>query len=90
MTAAQTVPANDPPYRFSELGEVSERDRLLAASIANQQRAGFDNLLDIREHNCPDCNAPGFNSGWGVIDFTCGSSWLAGDDSECAIPCGPK
>ncbi|MCP5087904.1 MAG: hypothetical protein GY952_14015 [Rhodobacteraceae bacterium] len=71
-------------------GDLSEDPKLalLATCIINQQRAGFKNVVDLREELCPDCNAPGFNTGWGFLRFTCGAEILScGEEAE---PCGER
>jgi hypothetical protein len=50
-----------------------ERLALLAGCIADQQRAGFGDVLDLRQIECPCCTAPGFNTGWGFWRHTCGA-----------------
>ena len=71
-------------YRFAKLSKDDKRagvvngadeERLccLAVCVASQQAAGFKNYLDLRQSDCPDCGAPGFNSGWGVWLFACGA-----------------
>lgn len=68
-------------YRFAkaEDGQVTletdPRLGLFAVCIAHQQSAGFGNYIDAREFNCPECGAPGFNTGWGVIRYTCGAEY---------------
>lgn len=59
----------------------------LASCIANQQRAGFKTLLDLRQASCPQCRAPGFNTGWGYFAFTCGAE-VSGDEmmAPCSAP----
>lgn len=51
---------------------------LMAACVANQQRAGFGSLIDIRQFTCPGCKSAGFNTGWGCVEFVCGAE--AADD----------
>lgn len=58
---------------------------LLAVCVAHQQKAGFKNAIDIRETACPECKAPGFNTGWGVFLHTCGCE-MHPDGTEAA-PC---
>jgi hypothetical protein len=63
---------------------------LLAACVANQcTYAGFgrQGVIDARQSACPDCGAPGFNTGMGVWVFTCGAERLS--DGDPAEPC-PK
>lgn len=66
--------------------EYSDRDRLLAISVALQQKAGFGSRIDIREWKCPRCGDPGFNSGWGAINFVCGGESVGDEFSGCTIP----
>lgn len=76
-------------FRFlAGAGDLSgdERISLLAGCIANQQRAGFRDAIDIREAHCPHCDAPGFNTGWGFYRFTCGLEVLS--DGEESSGCG--
>lgn len=70
--------------------DLSEDPRLalLAVSVANQQKAGFGPYLDLRQAHCPHCEAPGFNTGWGFWQFTCGLELLAGDEGIEDEPCG--
>jgi hypothetical protein len=61
---------------------------LLAACVANQHTyGGFRDVIDARQSACPDCAAPGFNTGMGVWVFTCGAERLS--DGDPAEPC-PK
>ena len=53
---------------------IEDRLALMAKCIADQQRAGFGEYLDIRQFECCGCGAPGFNTGWGVTEYTCGAS----------------
>ncbi len=57
---------------------------LLAECIADQQTAGFGNVLDLRQAPCPECGAPGFNSGWGFFRHTCGADVTNGEDPDCS------
>lgn len=82
--------AEEKVYRFmpvaaEDAGHVEDLSqsavhRILAVCIATQQRAGFRELLDMRLLKCPDCGAPGFNSGWGYWQFECGNEVLNGED----------
>lgn len=80
------------PFRFAadEAGAPSlhhdARLALLACCVATQQAAGFRDYIDLRQGECPDCKAAGFNTGWGVWQFTCGGE--AFPDGEEATPCG--
>lgn len=56
----------------------------MAAAVANQQRAGFKRVIDLRQFACPACKAPGFNTGWGDIAFICGGA-IVGE--EWSAPC---
>ena len=38
-------------------------------------------LVDDRVFNCPECDAPGMNTCWGVVAFICGGKLLS--DGEC-------
>lgn len=58
---------------------------LLAVCVASQQGAGFKNYLDLREAPCPECKAPGFNTGWGYWMHTCGAEILS--DGEISEAC---
>lgn len=58
----------------------------LAVSILHQQRAGFKNTIDLRRFNCPVCNGPGYNTGFGWLMFACGNEVLSDGeqgDGEC-------
>ncbi len=68
-------------------GDLSSNPRmaLLAVCIKSQQDAGFKHTIDLREGKCSDCNASGFNTGWGVFKFTCGAEILT--DGEMTTPC---
>jgi hypothetical protein len=57
---------------------------LLAVCVHSQQSAGFKNYIDLREVECPTCEAPGFNTGWGYWRFTCGAETLT-----CGEPSAP-
>lgn len=64
--------------------------KLLATCIISQQAAGFrdkkDNpIADLRQSKCPDCGAPGFNTGWGYWMHACGAEILS--DGEPSEPC---
>lgn len=59
---------------------------LMAVCVANQQKAGFGPVIDIREAPCPNCRAPGFNTGWGFFQHTCGAEVLAGEDGGFSEP----
>lgn len=66
---------------------------LIAACIVMQQGAGFRDkkgnpIVDLRQSHCPGCNAPGFNTGWGVWRFLCGAEVLTGEDGGYSKPCG--
>ena len=68
---------------------------LIAACIVMQQAAGFRDkkgnaVVDLRQINCPDCDAPGFNTGWGCFLFQCGAEIITGDDATMTEPCGAK
>ena len=80
---------SDVPIRFAKgEGDLSSDPRIacLAASIVSQQAAGFGSYVDARETKCPDCGASGFNTGWGVWQFSCGGAIHT--DGEPADPCG--
>ena len=89
---APEVVATEEVYRFAKSAEdapsqhTDERLALMAVCVAQQQAAGFGTYIDIRQGECPECAAPGFNTGWGVWRFTCGAE-LHGD-SGVAEPCG--
>lgn len=78
-------------YSFIRGGKVTAdlstdpRLALLAGCVADQQRAGFGNHIDLREARCPDCKEPGFNTGHGFWVFTCGAETLT--DGEPCRPC---
>lgn len=68
---------------------------LIAACIVMQQSAGFRDkkgnaVVDLRQIDCPECNAPGFNTGWGHWLFQCGAEIIPGDDAHFSEPCGKK
>lgn len=63
---------------------------LLASCVADQQKAGFGNVLDLRQAECPQCRAPGFNTGWGYWAHTCGAEIIGGEDPQFSEPCGAK
>jgi hypothetical protein len=83
-------------YHFAKLAEGDEgidassdtRCAILAVCVADQQRAGFKSYIDLRQASCPDCTAPGFNTGWGFWRFACGAEILS--DGEPCEPCGDK
>jgi hypothetical protein len=59
------------------------RLQLLACCVANQQAAGFKNVIDLRQLECPNCRMPGFNTGWGFARYACGAEILPdGTESE--------
>ena len=60
---------------------------LLASCIANQQKAGFKNVIDMREAKCAVCEAPGFNTGWGFFAFTCGAEILNDEEGTPSTSC---
>lgn len=78
-------------FRFADHSEEcppsADQERLdcLAAAIANQQAANFGTYLDVRELNCADCGASGFNTGWGFWQFSCGLEVLS--DGEVCCDC---
>ena len=76
---------SEPPYYkfLYDANPHDERVTLLAVSVARQQSAGFKNVIDLQQWECPDCGGPGFNSGWGVIDFVCGGELVGEDFSGC-------
>ena len=69
-------------YRFWEMPEAPADPKIkhLAACVADQQRAGFKDLIDLREVQCPDCGAPGYNTGWGFFSYLCGAEAVGEDD----------
>lgn len=76
-------------YRFmAGEGDLSgqPRDALLAVCIAQQQAAGFGHVIDLRLAPCPDCKAPGFNTGWGFWRHVCGAEILSGGETSTACP----
>ena len=76
-------------FRFMEgEGDLSgdPRIRCLAACLVNQQAAGFKHVIDLREAKCPDCDASGFNTGWGYWQFACGAEILT--DGTPSKDCG--
>lgn len=61
----------------------------LAVAVATQvTAAGFQRrlMIDLREAPCPDCKAPGYNTGMGFWMHACGSEWLS--DGEPSKLCG--
>lgn len=90
---------DDPVYRFMKLSDddteanchnLAEDPRLalLACCIADQQRAGFGSTLDLRQFPCPLCKEPGFNTGYGFWQHTCGAEVMS--SGEIDVPCkGP-
>jgi hypothetical protein len=78
--------AKDDPADGTNLAD-DERLALFAVCIAHQQNAGFKTYIDARQVECPECNSPGFNTGWGYWAFTCGGELLS--DGTCwSEPCG--
>jgi hypothetical protein len=79
-------------FRFAEHDKnwpaADDQGRLdaLAACIANQQKSGFGNYLDVREMKCGCCGSSGFNTGWGFFEFACGATQINGDD-DGGDPC---
>lgn len=88
-----TAPDHGDAFRFAEDAEGTtnlandERLALFAVSISRQQMAGFGSYLDCRQVECPECGAPGFNSGWGFWAFACGGELLT-DGESWDEPCG--
>lgn len=89
---------NETPFRFAPLGEedadagvvnASEQPALacLAYCVANQQRAGFKDYIDLRQVPCPSCGAYGYNTGWGLFQFACGAEIISGEDGHFIAPC---
>lgn len=69
------------------------RIALIAACVVMQQAAGFRDkkgnaVVDLRQIECPDCDAPGFNTGWGCFLFQCGAEMVTGQDAHMTEPCG--
>jgi hypothetical protein len=98
MKATKKAAADEKPIRFYRLSRDEkaagcincaddERLSLMAACIKAQQDAGFRELIDIRQAECPKCQAPGFNTGWGYLAYTCGAELTGGTDFN---PCTPK
>lgn len=91
------------PFRFAKIAIPAEeraesamtdlsfdpRLATLACCIANQQKAGFGNYIDLRQVECPECKAPGFNTGWGFWQHACGNQILP-DGEPGGEPCGGK
>lgn len=71
----------DLPSEFVEAIRVAQVD-------ANKGwRPDETTLVDDRLFTCPECQAPGMNTCWGVVAFTCGGQLLS--DGECwSEPCG--
>lgn len=46
-----------------------------------------DGLIDHRVFNCPDCGAPGMNTCYGYIAYTCGAEILSDGtpDEACGV-----
>lgn len=59
--------------------------RLLAECLALQQGAGFGDVADLRQMECPTCKARGFNTGLGYIKFECTAEVLP--DGEWSVEC---
>ncbi len=60
-------------------------NQCLAFALFTQAKyAGFKKP-DIRIWSCPECNADGFNTGMGVLTFTCGAAIV---DDIFDEPCG--
>lgn len=62
----------------------------MALCVLSQQDAGLKTkggtpVIDLREAECPDCQSPGYNTGWGHWRFTCGAEILS--DGEPSEPC---
>jgi hypothetical protein len=57
----------------------------LAMRCAHMQASAGLKKPDVRIFNCPYCNAPGFNTGWGYSAFDCGAEILS--DSEVSTEC---
>lgn len=87
--AKETV--KERPFRFlrSAPGEVnlveSASTKLLAECVVWQQRAGFGDVIDLRQIDCPACHSHGYNTGFGYIKFECGAEMLT--DGEDSKPC---
>lgn len=69
------------------------RIALIASCVVMQQAAGFRDkkgnaVVDLRQIDCPECDAPGFNTGWGVFLFQCGAEITTGEDACLTEPCG--
>lgn len=64
-----------------------ERLSLFARCLREQQMAGFGETIDARQFHCPVCKSPGFNTGWGHIDFVCGGEQV---DEYMWGPCGKQ
>lgn len=62
-------PAQGFPVNFAN----DHKMRLFACCVVTQQEAGLGNTLDLRETACPECSAPGYNTGWGYWSHTCGA-----------------
>jgi len=60
------------------------RLRLMAECVVTQQRAGFGDVLDLRQCPCPECGQPGFNTGLGYFRHTCGAEVTNGEDPDCS------
>lgn len=86
--------AKERPFRFlrSQAGETNlvEHDstKLLAECIVLQQRAGFGDVIDLRQVDCPTCHAHGYNTGFGYVAFTCGAEMMPDGElsKECRLP----
>jgi hypothetical protein len=89
MTSETEITYRFAPAEDESVTDLSKDHRLamLACCVASQQSAGFRDWIDIREAKCPDCNAPGFNTGWGVWRFACNAEIHS--DGEPCEPC-PK
>lgn len=83
-------------FRFAPIVEANgftkapDQDRLdcLAYCIASQQGAGFMDFIDTRTAHCPECGAPGWNTGWGYFRHVCGAEIGGGEDGVFLEPCG--
>ena len=71
---------------MSETKLTDEHLKLAVQTGHAQRNAGFA-APDDRVFNCPACQAPGFNTGWGYSSFVCGAEITNGDEAEWSREC---
>lgn len=43
-------------------------------------------FVDTRIFHCPSCKAPGLNTCWGIVRYTCGAAYLSDGENETPCP----